>query len=323
MITKEIQEALSKPLDHRLVKWKIQTNPKKGKEYSQVVAYIDARDAAECLDQATGGQWSDNYALPVVGKGLECALTVCGETRKDVGLGDDAKELYSDSFKRAAVKFGVGRFLYRFPKVFAKVKPINNSFVLTDESKKDLSELAFLLTHGEEPKRWSNLFVLNEPMFEGEEASSHEGYAPQETEGSDTESEEDPNSEHLYWTTKRDASISDKVSEAILSRAEGDLDRAVELLSLYIKQRNNGLDGGTLKKVVDAFSDQGHQAEHAVMDLIIAGNYKDKDSIAELISYLALAVENEWTIDQATVHLNVQGKNIGRAISAMQPAKAA
>jgi Rad52/22 family double-strand break repair protein len=52
---------------------------------------------------------------------VECTLTVCGARRADVGYSnapdsedeiEPAKAAYSDALKRAAVGFGVGRWLY-------------------------------------------------------------------------------------------------------------------------------------------------------------------------------------------------------------------
>ena len=52
---------------------------------------------------------------------VECTLTVCGACRADVGYSnapdsedetEPAKAAYSDALKRAAVGFGVGRWLY-------------------------------------------------------------------------------------------------------------------------------------------------------------------------------------------------------------------
>jgi len=132
MLTPEIVRALRAPFPAQQIKWKIQTNPRQGSEWAIVVAYVDARDVAERLDLVTGGDWSDDYAPPVITAGsqvsLLCALTVCGVTRRDVGTvarpdKDDAtKDLHSDAFKRAAVKFGVAAHVYRFPNVQARVE---------------------------------------------------------------------------------------------------------------------------------------------------------------------------------------------------------
>lgn len=86
--------------------------------------YITARTAMNRLDAVLGPEnWWDEYAPGE--NSVLCRLTVRlpdGSilTKADAGgyagmpdSGDDDKSGFSDSFKRAAVKFGVGRYLYR------------------------------------------------------------------------------------------------------------------------------------------------------------------------------------------------------------------
>lgn len=86
--------------------------------------YITARTAMNRLDDVLGPEnWSDEY-VPHENSVL-CRLTIklpdgSALTKADAGgyagmsdQGDDDKSGYSDSFKRAAVKFGVARYLYR------------------------------------------------------------------------------------------------------------------------------------------------------------------------------------------------------------------
>lgn len=89
-----------------------------------VVAYIDARDVMDRLDQVVGAEnWK---AEPVWHEGglVECRLSirVNGEwiAKTDVGgeseqpdPHDKAKAAVSDALKRAAVHWGIGRYLYR------------------------------------------------------------------------------------------------------------------------------------------------------------------------------------------------------------------
>jgi hypothetical protein len=104
------------------------------------------------LDEVIGGEWSDQYTKAPSG-GLECALTVCGITRRDVGddQNDNEQEKagYSDAFKRAAVKFGIGRFLYSLPKMFAEVKPMGKSFVLADGEQARLEKIITAALNGQ------------------------------------------------------------------------------------------------------------------------------------------------------------------------------
>lgn len=130
-LTKEILDKLSAPFSADSVSIKIQTKPNSNGN-SLCVAYIDARDVMQRLDDIAAGNWSDDYRTAPSG-GLECALTIFGVTRRDVGSTDNENEpeksAYSDAFKRAAVKFGVGRFLYFLPSLYAKVKDMGKYIV--------------------------------------------------------------------------------------------------------------------------------------------------------------------------------------------------
>ncbi len=86
--------------------------------------YITARTAMNRLDNVLGPEnWWDEYSPHE--NSVLCRLTIrlpdgSTLTKSDAGgyagmadSGDDDKSGYSDSFKRAAVKFGVARYLYR------------------------------------------------------------------------------------------------------------------------------------------------------------------------------------------------------------------
>lgn len=150
-LTKEVLQELAKPFQANAISIKVQTKPNANNK-SLCVAYIDARDVMQRLDEVVGGEWSDQYTKAPAG-GLECALTVCGVTRRDVGddQNDNEQEKagYSDAFKRAAVKFGIGRFLYSLPKMFAEVKPMGKSFVLADGEQARLEKIITAALNGQ------------------------------------------------------------------------------------------------------------------------------------------------------------------------------
>jgi len=92
-----------------------------------MLSYITARDVQNRLDGVVGpGNWSTSFRVlsqePWV---VECTLTVCGACRADVGYSnapdsedetEPAKAAWSDALKRAAVQWGIGRWLYEEPK---------------------------------------------------------------------------------------------------------------------------------------------------------------------------------------------------------------
>lgn len=111
---KEAAIHLRRPFTAEAVKWKVQATWASG---ALIAPYIDARLAIERLNLVVPHLWFDEYEPLAGGKGLLCHLTVDGITRRDVGGGYEGKGLFSDAFKRAAVKFGIGVSLYALPKI--------------------------------------------------------------------------------------------------------------------------------------------------------------------------------------------------------------
>ncbi len=141
----DIQKRLKAPFPSSWVSWKAQSTNRE-KTRALAVAYIDARAVMARLDAVVGpGNWSDEYRLirdetytvrdangnerRVREVEVECRLTVLGVTKVDVGSGEDAKSAYSDAFKRAAVKFGIGRYLYSLPKMWVDYDPKTRQIV--------------------------------------------------------------------------------------------------------------------------------------------------------------------------------------------------
>jgi hypothetical protein len=108
------------------------------------LAYVDARAIQNRLDEVLGVMgWQDSY------RRLEDGSVVCrlrlrigGEwiTKMDVGSpseqpdeGDRLKAAFSDSLKRAAVKFGIGRYLYRLPQQWVDYDPHKRQFARTPQ----------------------------------------------------------------------------------------------------------------------------------------------------------------------------------------------
>jgi hypothetical protein len=93
---------------------------------AMALAYVDARVIQDRLDDVLGVDgWQDDYECRDDGA-VVCRLRLrLGEewvTKVDVGgpseqsgVGDRLKAAFSDALKRAAVKFGIGRYLYRLP----------------------------------------------------------------------------------------------------------------------------------------------------------------------------------------------------------------
>jgi hypothetical protein len=134
-----LTQSLSEPFDPREVKFKpavVSGNR------AMAIAYVDARVIQDRLDDVLGAAgWQDEYeCLPEGGVVCRLRLRLGDEwiTKMDVGgpseqpdEGDRRKAAFSDALKRAAVKFGVGRYLYRLPAQWVDYDPQKRQFVRT------------------------------------------------------------------------------------------------------------------------------------------------------------------------------------------------
>jgi hypothetical protein len=113
-------KALAEDFPKSAVSWRSQSLTKDGKK-AMALAYIDARDVMDRLDTICGpANWQDRYEFH--GSRTVCYLSIRIDeewiTKAD-GAGDSdveaEKGAISDALKRAAVKWGIGRYLYAMP----------------------------------------------------------------------------------------------------------------------------------------------------------------------------------------------------------------
>lgn len=118
---KEILKELSKPFPVEKVQWRAGATTR-DKKRAQALAYVEARDYEDRLNEILGGEWSVTFK-PWGDTRLICELTVQGATRSSTGeFEGDKKNAIAEgtvaeaqAFKRACVKFGLGRYLYDIP----------------------------------------------------------------------------------------------------------------------------------------------------------------------------------------------------------------
>jgi hypothetical protein len=122
-----LQEKLEFPFLPTQVSWRIGRKSKDGTK-AALLAYIDARDVMERLDRACGFEnWQARYNLADSGLLIcEIGLRVNGEWLwRANGAGDTQVEAEkgkcSDAFKRAAVVWGIGRYLYGLPSPYVAI----------------------------------------------------------------------------------------------------------------------------------------------------------------------------------------------------------
>ncbi len=126
----DIFARLAAPFPPEVVHWRIGS---RSGDKASALAYIDARIVMDRLDTVVGPQnWQDKYAdkgggVTVCSLGINVTPTLASVERgpiatwvwKEDGAGttqfEAEKGQISDAFKRAAVKWGIGRYLYSLP----------------------------------------------------------------------------------------------------------------------------------------------------------------------------------------------------------------
>ncbi len=136
---KQLSMALTAPFPAEAVHFKPLTV--KGNR-ALAAAYLDARAIMQRLDNVFGvGGWKDSYKLQASGS-VVCTLRVkindewvkktdVGSPSEQPDDGDKLKAAFSDSLKRAAVKLGIGRYLYRLPRQWLDYDPQTRQFKQT------------------------------------------------------------------------------------------------------------------------------------------------------------------------------------------------
>ena len=117
-----VWDRLAAPFTDEELEWRVQSCGKKGdKIWAIIVPYVQSRAIMDRLDSVVGPEgWADSYRETSAGgeDGYICTLAVKGVCRQDgspASAIEPIKGGISGALKRAAVKFGMGRYLYHFP----------------------------------------------------------------------------------------------------------------------------------------------------------------------------------------------------------------
>lgn len=123
-----IYERLAAEFPRNAIHWRSQKLTQSGNK-ALALAYLDARDVQDRLDQVcTPAGWRNTVTETSKGRVLSTIeILIDGQwVGKCDGAGDTAVEGekggISDAFKRSAVLWGIGRYLYRLPTVWAPCK---------------------------------------------------------------------------------------------------------------------------------------------------------------------------------------------------------
>lgn len=149
-----ITDRLSAPFPPDSISWRV-GSIKSDKSKGMALAFIDARDVMDRLDDVVGAaNWQDRYEFHGARTVCYLSLRIDGEwiTKAD-GAGDSdveaEKGAISDALKRAAVKWGIGRYLYDLVSPWVELEPAGRSYRIKPDQKAKLHAAAAAAFRGQ------------------------------------------------------------------------------------------------------------------------------------------------------------------------------
>lgn len=143
----ELFDELCRPFAAEEIDWRIGSTTK-DKTKGMALAYMDARAVMDRLDGVCGpGGWQCNYA--VTGAVAVCNLGVQMPSGEWIWKADGAgatdvegeKGMLSDALKRAAVRWGIGRYLYEMKAPWVALEAAGNSYRIPEAERKKLDQV--------------------------------------------------------------------------------------------------------------------------------------------------------------------------------------
>lgn len=129
---RKLLEELQKPFSSEQIEWRVRAaTGNHGNFKVLVVPYITSRTVMQRLDDVCGGYWQSNFDRIVVGdvEAFQCRISIKLEdewvTRTDASEVTDYESVkggHSNAFKRAAIHWGIGRYLYNVNSFWVDVK---------------------------------------------------------------------------------------------------------------------------------------------------------------------------------------------------------
>ncbi len=128
-LTREDLRILKAPFPKENLGVKVQSTSK-DRTRALLVLYLQHTDVQDRLEMVDPAWTTEVINEERVGDTIyvRIRMTLKGVSRENVGEGNDPKAAYSDALKRAAMLFGVGRYLYDSPTVWAEYNESRDRF---------------------------------------------------------------------------------------------------------------------------------------------------------------------------------------------------
>ena len=191
MNTREMQAALAKPFAPEDLEWRLQVTVEERK-CGMAVPYVTKRAIQNRLDEVCGPEnWYNEYKPwhPNGKKDAQlCGIAIYFEGKGFITKWDGAEDSdiepikggLSDSMKRAAYQWGIGRVLYSLDTVWVDIERRDKTYVIKDSERRKLDNayLRALSDLGLEPAKACGIQSLLTPKTASEQESSSGKKAP-------------------------------------------------------------------------------------------------------------------------------------------------
>lgn len=141
-------DELCRPFAAEEIDWRVGSTTG-DKTKGMALAYMDARAVMDRLDGVCGPDgWQCNYT-PGVNGSIVCNIGIRMPSGEWIWKADGAgatdvegeKGMLSDALKRAAVRWGVGRYLYEMKSPWVALEKKGNSYIIPESERKKLDQV--------------------------------------------------------------------------------------------------------------------------------------------------------------------------------------
>lgn len=188
---REMQAALAKPFAPEDLEWRLQ-NTNEEKMRGMAVPYVTNRAIQNRLDEVCGPENWYNEFKPWHSNGKKdsqlCGIAIHFEGKGFITKWDGAEDSdiepikggLSDSMKRAAYQWGIGRVLYSLDTVWVDIERRGKSYVIKDSERRKLDNayLSTLESLGLEPAKACGIQSLLTPKTASEQNTANDKVPP-------------------------------------------------------------------------------------------------------------------------------------------------
>lgn len=175
----ELRQALAAPFSNGDIEWRVSATTQ-DKTKGLAVPYVTNRAIQNRLDSTVGiDGWQNEFRPWKDGKAQLCGISIYFQQQKqwltkwdgaDDSDFESVKGGLSDSMKRAAVEWGVGRYLYGMTQIWVKIVQRGKGFFIVDEEQPRLDQ-----THEDWVRKIQSRQASQPQSGKGQQPDPHQG----------------------------------------------------------------------------------------------------------------------------------------------------